>query len=81
MNSTPSPAPPATAGGRNLPTLEEVAARAGVSRATASRVLRGASNVSEQARAAVLSAAEAGGAAAADGSMSALRIRRSQPVR
>ncbi|HEX8306538.1 MAG TPA: hypothetical protein VF612_16810 [Jatrophihabitans sp.] len=34
MNSTPSPAPPATAGGRNLPTLEEVAARAGVSRAT-----------------------------------------------
>jgi DNA-binding LacI/PurR family transcriptional regulator len=44
--------------GRNLPTLEEVAARAGVSRATASRVLRGASNVSEQARTAVLTAAE-----------------------
>jgi DNA-binding LacI/PurR family transcriptional regulator len=35
-----------------------VAARAGVSRATASRVLRGASNVSDQARTAVLSAAE-----------------------
>lgn len=47
-----------TPGGRNPPTLEEVAARAGVSRATASRVLRGASNVSQQARAAVLSAAE-----------------------
>lgn len=47
-----------TPGGRNPPTLEEVAARAGVSRATASRVLRGASNVSEQARNAVLSAAE-----------------------
>jgi DNA-binding LacI/PurR family transcriptional regulator len=41
------------------PTLEVVAARAGVSRATASRVLRGATNVSEQARAAVLAAAEA----------------------
>ncbi|HJQ43799.1 MAG TPA: LacI family DNA-binding transcriptional regulator [Jatrophihabitantaceae bacterium] len=40
------------------PTLEVVAARAGVSRATASRVLRGAQNVSEEARAAVLSAAE-----------------------
>lgn len=47
-----------TPGGRNPPTLEEVAARAGVSRATASRVLRGASDVSEQARNAVLSAAE-----------------------
>jgi DNA-binding LacI/PurR family transcriptional regulator len=34
-----------------------VAARAGVSRATASRVLRGASNVSEQARSSVLDAA------------------------
>ncbi|MFL6163082.1 MAG: LacI family DNA-binding transcriptional regulator [Jatrophihabitantaceae bacterium] len=45
------------AGGRQQPTLEEVAARAGVSRATASRVLRGASNVSEQARAAVERAA------------------------
>jgi len=41
------------AGGRQPPTLEEVAARAGVSRATASRVLRGASNVSDQARLAV----------------------------
>jgi DNA-binding LacI/PurR family transcriptional regulator len=46
------------AGGRQQPTLEEVAARAGVSRATASRVLRGASNVSEQARAAVERAAQ-----------------------
>src|SRR3954469_22966923 len=45
-------------GSRNLPTLEEVAARAGVSRATASRVLRGASNVSDQARTAVLTAAQ-----------------------
>jgi DNA-binding LacI/PurR family transcriptional regulator len=42
---------------RHPPTLEEVAARAGVSRATASRVLRGASNVSEQARTSVLGAA------------------------
>jgi DNA-binding LacI/PurR family transcriptional regulator len=41
------------------PTLEVVAARAGVSRATASRVLRGESNVSPQARAAVLQAADA----------------------
>jgi DNA-binding LacI/PurR family transcriptional regulator len=47
-----------TPGGRNLPTLEEVAARAGVSRATASRVLRGATNVSDQARTAVLTAAQ-----------------------
>ena len=39
------------------PTLESVAARAGVSRATASRVLRGSSNVSESAREAVLRAA------------------------
>jgi DNA-binding LacI/PurR family transcriptional regulator len=38
-------------------TLEEVAERAGVSRATASRVLRGESNVSESAREAVLGAA------------------------
>jgi DNA-binding LacI/PurR family transcriptional regulator len=45
------------AGVRQPPTLEEVAARAGVSRATASRVLRGASNVSEQARIAVERAA------------------------
>ncbi|CAN5510327.1 LacI family DNA-binding transcriptional regulator [soil metagenome] len=46
-------APPA----RTAPTLEAVAARAGVSRATASRALRGAVNVSEQARAAVQRAA------------------------
>jgi DNA-binding LacI/PurR family transcriptional regulator len=39
------------------PTLEVVAARAGVSRATASRVLRGAHNVSSHARSAVLTAA------------------------
>ncbi len=45
------------AAARTAPTLEEVAARAGVSRATASRVLRGAANVSEQAREAVLAAA------------------------
>ena len=45
-------------GGRQQPTLEEVAARAGVSRATASRVLRGNGNVSEQARAAVQRAAQ-----------------------
>ncbi|HEV2885972.1 MAG TPA: LacI family DNA-binding transcriptional regulator [Jatrophihabitans sp.] len=58
MNSASMSPPPPTQGGRNLPTLEEVAARAGVSRATASRVLRGASNVSAQARSAVLTAAE-----------------------
>jgi DNA-binding LacI/PurR family transcriptional regulator len=40
------------------PTLEIVAARAGVSRATASRVLRGASNVSDSARESVLRAAD-----------------------
>lgn len=40
-----------------MPTLEEVAARAGVSRATASRVLRGQSNVSDEAREAVHAAA------------------------
>jgi DNA-binding LacI/PurR family transcriptional regulator len=39
------------------PTLDVVAARAGVSRATASRVLRGAGNVSERSRDAVLRAA------------------------
>jgi hypothetical protein len=39
------------------PTLESVAARAGVSRATAGRVLAGSARVSEQAREAVLSAA------------------------
>lgn len=44
-------------GSRTAPTLEEVAARAGVSRATASRVLRGATNVSDQAREAVHAAA------------------------
>ena len=38
---------------RQAATLEEVAARAGVSRATASRVLRGSSNVSDHAREAV----------------------------
>jgi DNA-binding LacI/PurR family transcriptional regulator len=40
------------------PTLEVVAARAGVSRATASRVQRGSSNVSDAARSSVLRAAE-----------------------
>ncbi len=45
--------------GREAPTLEAVAARAGVSRATASRVLRGASNVSPQAKEAVEAAAAA----------------------
>jgi DNA-binding LacI/PurR family transcriptional regulator len=44
-------------GHRGAPTLEEVAARAGVSRATASRVLRGDKKVSEHARTAVLAAA------------------------
>lgn len=39
------------------PTLEVVAARAGVSRATASRVLRGGTNVSQRSREAVLQAA------------------------
>jgi len=43
---------------RAAPTLEAVAARAAVSRATASRVLRGATNVSSRARAAVEAAAE-----------------------
>jgi DNA-binding LacI/PurR family transcriptional regulator len=42
---------------RSAPTLEEVAARAGVSRATASRVLRGDTKVSEHARTVVLEAA------------------------
>jgi DNA-binding LacI/PurR family transcriptional regulator len=40
------------------PTLEVVAARAGVSRATASRALRGSTNVSAEARASVLRAAD-----------------------
>lgn len=43
---------------RPAPTLEEVAARAGVSRATASRVLRADAKVSERAREAVLAAAQ-----------------------
>ncbi len=42
---------------RTAPTLEEVAARAGVSRATASRVLRSDPKVSEHARTVVLAAA------------------------
>ncbi len=46
-------------GARGAPTLEEVAARAGVSRATASRVLRGDKKVSEHARTVVLDAAKA----------------------
>lgn len=46
-------------GARVAPTLEEVAARAGVSRATASRVLRGDKKVSEHARTVVLDAAKA----------------------
>jgi DNA-binding LacI/PurR family transcriptional regulator len=46
-------------GGHRRPTLEAVAAAAGVSRATASRVLRGASNVSTATRTAVLAAAGA----------------------
>ncbi|MGH3510210.1 MAG: LacI family DNA-binding transcriptional regulator [Nocardioidaceae bacterium] len=44
---------------RSQPTLEEVAARAGVSRATASRVLRGESNVSDSAGKSVRAAAKA----------------------
>ena len=43
---------------RGAPTLEEVAARAGVSRATASRVLRGEPNVSLRAKEQVESAAD-----------------------
>lgn len=43
---------------RAAPTLEAVAARAAVSRATASRVLRGATNVSERARTAVQAAVD-----------------------
>lgn len=50
MNATPR-------GPRGAATLEEVARHAGVSRATASRVLRGASNVSPEAVAAVERAA------------------------
>ena len=49
---------PSGTGSGGRPTLEVVAERAGVSRATASRVLRGASNVSAQARDAVLRAAD-----------------------
>ena len=48
--------PPTHAPGAR-PTLEAVAARAGVSRATASRVLRGETNVSDEAREAVRTAA------------------------
>jgi DNA-binding LacI/PurR family transcriptional regulator len=44
--------------GPDRPTLEVVAARAGVSRATASRALRGSANVSETARTSVLQAAD-----------------------
>jgi len=51
--------PAVTTAPRKAPTLEEVAARAGVSRATASRVLRDDAKVSERARAAVLEAAQA----------------------
>lgn len=47
-------APASRPGGR--PTLEAVAARAGVGRGTVSRVVNGSSQVSDQARAAVLSA-------------------------
>ncbi len=47
----------ASAQNRSAPTLEDIAARASVSRATASRVLRGATNVSASARAAVEAAA------------------------
>ncbi|OLT15447.1 LacI family transcriptional regulator [Pseudonocardia sp. CNS-139] len=43
--------------GRSAPTLESVAALAGVSRATAGRVLAGSTTVGEQAREAVLAAA------------------------
>ena len=43
---------------RHSPTLEEVAARAGVGRGTASRVVNGSSQVSESARTAVLAAIE-----------------------
>jgi DNA-binding LacI/PurR family transcriptional regulator len=50
-------APRKPAGVRSAPTLEEVAARAGVSRATASRVLRGDPKVSEHARTVVMDAA------------------------
>ncbi|ROP43714.1 LacI family DNA-binding transcriptional regulator [Pseudokineococcus lusitanus] len=45
-------------GAAGVPTLESVAAAAGVSRATASRVLNGSPRVSEAARAGVLAAAE-----------------------
>jgi DNA-binding LacI/PurR family transcriptional regulator len=53
-----TPARPAK-GPRAAPTLEAVAARAGVSRATASRVLRDDKKVSEHARTVVLEAARA----------------------
>ncbi|MHA6625664.1 LacI family DNA-binding transcriptional regulator [Pseudonocardia sichuanensis] len=44
--------------GRDAPTLESVAARAGVSRATAGRVLAGSPTVGDEAREAVLKAAD-----------------------
>ncbi|MCU1655962.1 MAG: LacI family transcriptional regulator [Pseudonocardiales bacterium] len=50
--------PAAPGGARSRPTLEVVAARAGVSRATASRALRGDAHVSPGARDAVLRAAD-----------------------
>jgi DNA-binding LacI/PurR family transcriptional regulator len=51
--------PPARSAPTPAATLDAVAAQAGVSRATASRVLTGSPKVSEQARAAVLAAADA----------------------
>jgi len=56
MTSTP-PGPPASSAGPRRPTLEMVAALAGVSRGTASRVLSGATNVSPHAVEAVTAAA------------------------
>jgi DNA-binding LacI/PurR family transcriptional regulator len=50
----PGPRAELSAAHSRPPTLEDIAAHAGVSRATASRVLRGATNVSPQAREAVL---------------------------
>ncbi len=52
---------PATSGGARRPTLGEIAAAAGVSPATASRVLNESAPVAEAKRAAVLAAAEAHG--------------------
>ena len=50
LSNAEAKAPRSGKGARVAPTLEEVAARAGVSRATASRVLRGDKKVSEHAR-------------------------------